>query len=716
MIDLSTLNPQQKKAVTIVAGPVLVIAGAGTGKTHVITTRIAYLINECGIAPQKILAITFTKKAAEEMENRVKRNIDTKNLKWICTYHGLCYRILKIEINRLGWDQKFNVIDVEEQLTIIKNILKNENITLPSSLKPRNILTKIKYIKKKINGINDDDLQDVDYSLGGIYDEKFTETFKKVITSYNNYLKKNNYLDFDDLINFVYFLLKDYQDIRVKWQENFDYILVDEFQDTDYKQFMIIKYLTNPNHNNIFVVGDQNQTIYTWRGAYAKIFDEFENWQKKYNKISLPINYRSTKKILKAANALISHNGEKFGTLLLPTNKNNFDVECFVGNDINDEANYVINKINQLHTNDGLPYNKIMILYRLNRSSRAIEDYLIRNHIPYTIYGGFQFYQRTEIKDLIAYLRVIYFDDELSYLRIINVPRRRIGDETIEKINKWAKNNDLTFIETLNKIDHVESINGIAKEKIKLFLQTIISLRKKIESIQPQQVIKAIINEINYFSYLKEEYRECDERYENIKELQEAINDFFKKGKGNFIDFLNEINLYMSSPKEGKTQGVKLMTIHFAKGKESECVFIFDFNNGTIPHSTNYSSSNFTDEDDEEERRIAYVGITRAINHLYLTCSSYNESPYLNEIGQKNYKIITSTNSNLPVKNNNFSTQEMYHKTFPQFEIGEIIVHDFFGQGTIIAKKNLDIVVQFKPPYGKQTLKSNHKAIKKLIN
>ncbi len=709
MLDLSSLNPQQKKAVTIVAGPVLVIAGAGTGKTHVITSRIAYLINECAIAPQRILAITFTKKAAEEMENRVKKNIDAKDLKWICTYHGLCYRILKIEINRLGWNQNFNVIDVDEQLTIIKNIVKSENVTLPSSLKPRNVLAKIKHIKKIINGIND--FQDVDYSFGGVYDEQFVKILKKIITSYNDYLKKNNYLDFDDLINFVYFLLKDHQNLRLKWQEKFDYILVDEFQDTDYKQFMIIKYLTNPNHNNIFVVGDQNQTIYTWRGAYAKIFDEFENWQKKYNKISLSINYRSTKKILTAANSLISHNGEKFGTLLRPTNKNNFDVECFIGNDINEEANYVIDKINQLHTHDGLPYNKIMVLYRLNRSSRAIEDCLIKNHLPYVIYGGFQFYQRAEIKDLIAYLRAIYTNDELSYLRIINVPKRRIGDETIEKINQWANKNHLTFIEALNKIDQVEIINESLKGKIKLFLQTITSLRKKIEAKPPQQVIKTIVDEIKYFSYLKEEYREYDERYENIEELQEAITDFFKKEKGNFIDFLNEINLYMSSPKENKTQGIKLMTIHFAKGKESDSVFIFDFNNGTIPHS-----GNFIDDDEEEERRIAYVGITRAINHLYLTCSSYNESPYLNEIGEKNYKIITSTNSNLSAKTDDFSVQKMYHKTFPQFKIGDIIFHDFFGQGTIVDKKKSDIVVQFKSPYGKQTLKSNHKAIKKLVN
>ena len=713
MFDLSTLNPQQKKAVTTIAGPVLVIAGAGTGKTHVIITRIAYLISEYGIAAQKILAITFTKKAAEEMENRVRKNIPTNDLKWICTYHGLCYRILKKEINRLSWEQKFDVIDVEDQQAIIKNILKNEDITLPSSLKPRNILTKIKFIKKKINGNNDDIDQIIDYSYGSGYDEQFVKIFKKIVTSYNNYLKKNHYLDFDDLINFTYFLLKDYQDIRTKWQEHFDYILVDEFQDTDYKQFMIIKYLTNPNHNNIFVVGDQNQTIYTWRGAYAKIFDEFGNWQKKYSKINLSINYRSTKKILTVANALISHNDEKFGTLLLPTNKNNFDVECFVGVDINDEANYVIEKIKQLHNHDELPYNKMMILYRLNRSSRAIENCLVKNHIPYVIYGGFQFYQRTEIKDLIAYLRAIYFHDELSYLRIINVPKRRIGDETIEKINKWANNNKLSFVEVLGEIDQVETINKTTKEKIKSFLQTIISLRKKIESNPPQQAIKIIVDEINYFNYLKQEYREEDERYENVKELQKAITDFFNRGEANFVDFLNEINLYISSPKENKPQSVKLMTIHFAKGKESDCVFLFDFNDGTIPH---YLSSD-TIDDDEEERRIAYVGITRAINHLYFTCTSLNKSFYLSEIGEKNYKKITSqNNSNFSRKINDFSSQKMYHKNFPHFEIGEEIFHDFFGQGTIINKEGLKIIVQFKPPFGKQTLMSNHKAIKKLLN
>lgn len=717
MFDLSTLNPQQKKAVTTIAGPVLVVAGAGTGKTHVITTRIAYLINECGISTQKILAITFTKKAAEEMENRVKKNVNANDLKWICTYHGLCYRILKNEINRFGWEQKFDVIDVEDQKTIIKNILKNETIALPSSLKPQNILAKIKFIKKKINGINDDNDQIIDCSFSSGYDEQFVKTFKKIFTSYNNYLKKNHYLDFDDLINFTYFLLKDHQDIRLKWQEHFDYILVDEFQDTDYKQFMIIKYLTNPNHNNIFVVGDQNQTIYSWRGAYAKIFDEFENWQKKYSKINLSINYRSTKKILTVANVLISHNEEKFGTLLLPTNKNNFDVECFVGIDINDEANYIIKKIKQLHNYDNLPYNKIMILYRLNRSSRAIEDSLIKNNIPYTIYGGFQFYQRTEIKDLIAYLRAIYFHDELSYLRIINVPKRRIGDESIEKINRWAKNNELTFVEALTKIDQVETINKVIKEKIKSFLQTIVSLQKKIETNPPQQAIKIIIDEINYFTYLKQEYRESDDRYENVEELQKAITEFFNEGKGNFIDFLNEINLYMSSPKENKMQSVKLMTIHFAKGKESDCVFIFDFNNGTIPHLHNYSSSSFIDDDDEEERRIAYVGITRAINHLYFTCSSFSESSYLNEIGEKNYKIVMLENdSNFSKKIGDFSSQKMYHKTFPQFEIGEEIFHDVFGQGTVINKKGLKIIVKFKPPYGKQTLMGNHKAIKKLIN
>lgn len=733
MFDLSNLNSQQLLAVKTIDGPVLVVAGAGTGKTHVITSRIAYIVIEAGVLPNKILAITFTNKAADEMKKRINHFVPDAIFNWIGTYHSICTKILRDDIDKIGRNKIFTIIDADDQLTIIKNIIKTKNISLPAPFSAKNVRSWINQIKSILADFNELS-EEITFNQIKIYDSSLIKIIKLIYDEYNHHLVINNCLDFDDLINFTYQVLKDNVQVREKWQTKFSYILVDEFQDTSYKQFMIIQYLTNPTTNNIFVVGDQNQTIYTWRGAYSGIFHDFAQWQKNYQKIELIKNYRSTPKILSVANSLIVHNGEKFGVSLSPVNQNNYDVECFIGECVNDEASFVTQKIKELKKS-GIQYDKMMILYRTNSCSKSIEDNLIANGIPYTIFGGIEFYQRVEIKDLISYLKVIYKPDDLSYLRIINVPKRSIGNETIAKINQWASENNSSFINALHQIDLIDHLQDAIKNRIKSFLQFIKQLQEKMIKVKPQVAIKTIVNETKYFDYLKDEYKEYDDRYENVLELQNSINYFFTtKNNLTFVDFINEINLNMSLTKAKKLNEpcVQLMTIHLAKGKENDVVFLYNFNDGKIPNSKSLND----EQDLQEERRIAYVGLTRAINYLYLTCTNEvfaknffghfktKPSRFLKEIGQNNYKIIGKKIVSISdwqgqvfnSQQSSFQPKEMYTKTPYKFKVGDQIIHTIFGLGIVLDVNGNYLEVSFKKPHGKQTLMANHKAIKRVIN
>lgn len=724
-MNFDDLNLNQKKAVTTINGPVLVIAGAGTGKTHVLTQRIANLVSNHYVDPSRILAITFSNKATEEMKNRLNNLFHNVTFNWVNTYHALCLKILKQEIEVLGYKKDFVIIDDEDQLKIVKQIIEDHKLSIPLFLSPKKILNVIELIK----------LTDIDTSKGygelydktGIIDANQIDLILKVYCFYCEHLKKINALDFNDLINFVCLIFSKNPEKVKKWQNKFDYVLVDEFQDTNYKQFLIIKWLTNSLLNNIFVVGDPHQTIYTWRGAYPRIFDDFVSWQKQYQLINLEKNYRSTQKIINAANSLIAHNHETFENPLVAVNPHNYDVKCFVGNPYYDESSFVVKTIIDLNKT-GTKFNNIAVLYRANFSSRTIEETLIRNQIPYIVYGDVPFYQRMEIKDLLSYFKAIYLFDDLSLLRIINVPRRAIGNETISKLHEQATKDDSTFYLALVNCHKNTHLSKSVVSKIHDFLNLLNEIKQEISKTSYDKWIDIVIQKTKYKQFLESFGEDFENRWDNITELKKSLSVYFSKNPdSSIINWINELSLLTSNDKLKaiKVPSVQLMTIHASKGKEYDTVFLVNFNENYLPTSRAIISGI---EDIKEERRIAYVGMTRAINHLYITCSNLNfgrnviiPSRFLEEIGKNNYQRVFREYKFTSSKDNDFfdsrnkiyddKTTNNFTNTY-KFNVGDAVVHTTFGKGTIIDKNGDLLDILFKKPFGRKTIIATHKALK----
>lgn len=733
-MDLSRLNDNQKLAVTTTQGPVLVIAGAGTGKTSVLTHRIAYLISELGVDANRILAFTFTNKAAEEMKDRISRMIPHSNAQWIRTYHGTCLKILKEDIDKLnmGWDTSFSIIDEDDQVSLVKQIMKDLNIQ-----------TKVqaKKFAKIIGEIKLDDISFDNYSfydltkIFEVPDESDVHAAKLIYGTYQKRLKAADQLDFSDLINFVHLLLSTKEDIRKKWQEKFDYVLVDEFQDTNLKQFEIIKFLVT-GQNNVFAVGDPNQTIYTWRGAYPEVFDDYVEHFKGTKVINLFLNYRSTANILQGANNLINNNASNFKNELRPMNPTISDINVYVGSYFDDEANFICSTINGF-IKQGKKYSDILILYRANYCSKSIEEKLMQNQIPYIIFGSVNFYARKEIKDLVSYLKMIYKPDDISAMRIINVPRRAIGIDSVNNISGWANNHGLSFVTALYQIEEVDTISDSTKKKVKAFLEDIKYLKTIIDKNGMGSAIPTIVQELKYIEYLETTETEIEERKENIDELSRAILEFLQKNpKGTIIDYINEINLYTAAEKTriDTNYAVHLMTVHMAKGKEYDTVFVYNFNEGVIP-----SPNSIIDVGGlEEERRIAYVAMTRAINNLIITCTrdtgygygryrNYSPSRFLKEI--KSYKTAYRYARSVSDKDLEWYDSKEETKPFApeidltkiytnkeKFKVGDVIVHTTFGSGIVTKVEGTMLEVIFKKPYGKKTIVSTHNAIKRVVS
>ncbi|MBQ0045435.1 MAG: UvrD-helicase domain-containing protein [Mycoplasma sp.] len=733
-MDLSRLNKNQKEAVTTTQGPVLVIAGAGTGKTSVLTHRIAYLISELGVDANRILAFTFTNKAADEMRERINRMIPQANAQWIRTYHATCLKILKEDIDKLnmGWDTSFSIIDEDDQVTLVRQIMKDLKIQ-----------TKVQAKKfAKIIGLIK--LHDISFEEESYYDlvdkfevpeEQDVRAAQVIYETYQKRLKAADQLDFSDLINYVHKLFTKREDVRKKWQERFDYVLVDEFQDTNLKQFEIIKYLVT-GQNNVFAVGDPNQTIYTWRGAYPEVFDDYVDHFKGTKIIKLFYNYRSTPEILRGANNLINNNASNFKNELQPMNLTNSEVNVYIGSYLEDEANFICSTINGF-IKQGKKYSDILILYRANYCSKLIEEKLIQNQIPYIIFGTVNFYARKEIKDLMSYLKMIYKPDDVSAMRVINVPKRGIGIDSVNNISSWASQQGMTFVNALYQIEEVTTISDSTKNKVKGFIQDIQYLKKTIEENGFASAIPTIVKELKYIEYLETTELEIDERQENIDELSRSVLEFLHRNpKGTIIDFINEVNLYTSAEKTrvDNSQAVHVMTVHMAKGKEYDSVFVYDFNEGVIPSPNSIIAQGGL----EEERRIAYVAMTRAKNNLIITCTrdesfgrgrfrNYVPSRFLKEI--KTYKMAYRTTRSISDKDLDWydSNQEkmpfapeidlskIYTNT-EKFKVGDVIVHTTFGSGIVTKVDGSMIDVIFKKPYGKKTIVATHNAIKRVVS
>ncbi len=597
---LTQLNPEQRKAVKIVRGPILILAGAGSGKTRVITYRIAYLIKKKNVNPRNILAITFTNKAAGEMQSRIRNLLGDSSEVWIRTFHSTCAKILRGGAERIGIKRNFAIYDEYDQISLIKECLKDLDIDA-KAYTPAYIAGAINNLKENLTPASavENDL------------------LKRIYEHYNNKLLEYNALDFDDLIMKVVELFKTDEDILEYYQNRFKYILVDEYQDTNRAQYILTRMLAE-KHRNLCVVGDDDQSIYSWRGAEIRNILDFEADFPDTTVIKLQQNYRSTKRILDAASAVVSNNQYRKSKTLWCDNEKGQKLVFFDADDSYTEAAYVARKIMELGLK-GESLGSIAVFYRVNYQSRQLEECFITYRIPYEVVGSLRFYERAEIKNVLAYLRLINNPlDAVSLKRIINVPSRKIGNETMEKISAYSKEHGITPYEVLHNIEEVRGINTGTRGRIKKFTQMIDHFIRDSETWDLYELALEVVKESGYLESLTQDKTEREYiRRKNVEELLISMKDYTRERPAATLnDYLEEVSLRsdIDDWNESKER-VNLMTLHNAKGLEFDTVFITGLEDGLIPH---YKSQD-DQQQYEEERRLLYVGITRARKRLHLT-------------------------------------------------------------------------------------------------
>lgn len=642
---LEELNEVQKDAVTYVGGPMLILAGAGSGKTRVLTYKIAYLIEAGIVKPWEILAITFTNKAAKEMRERVDNLLpDNSNDVWLGTFHSVCVRILKREIELLGYTRDFNIMDELDKQRTVKDILKRMNID-DKQFPANSICYEISSAKDKLQ----DSSAYYREVKGDFRKEKIAEVYKE----YERETRKNNSLDFDDIIMLTVELFKKNIDRLEYYQNKFRYILVDEYQDTNRAQFVLISMLAS-SHGNICVVGDESQSIYGFRGADISNILNFEKQFTGAKVVKLEQNYRSTKNILNAANHVINKNSSKLDKKLWTENDEGEKLKYYTAKNEYDEGQYIVDSIDKLVRENHLKYSDFAVLFRTNAQARAIEEVFMRESTPYRLIGGLKFYSRKEIKDIIAYLKLIHNpNDNVSLKRIINEPKRGIGDTTVEKLAEMSDSKNMSIY---NLIDDSANLDGMrASGNIMLFRDMIRELIKDKFTLSITELIKKILLVTGYEEMLvKENTKEAEGRLENIYEFLGVAAEFEKEEADNSLsEFLDSIALVSDTDKlESAEEAVTLMTMHSAKGLEYNVVFIVGMEDGLFPSK----KSMFENDDVEEERRLCYVGITRARKKLFLTnakqrtlygSTSYTiPSRFLSEIPEDLYDEVSKDNIN----------------------------------------------------------------------
>ena len=690
---LETLNKEQKEAVLYNEGPLLVLAGAGSGKTRVLTTKIAYLINKLEVDPYSILAITFTNKAAKEMKERVINLVgaDFYGMQ-ISTFHSFGLSIIRKYYERLGFDSNFTIIDSDDSLTIIKKILKEMNLDTK--------MYNPKAIKNRISGAKNEILSPDDYDkyANTDFEEKVVEVYRR----YQEILLRNNSVDFDDLLILPIKLLKDNPDILAYYQERFKYILVDEYQDTNEAQYILVK-MISAKYKNICVVGDESQSIYSFRGANYKNILNFEKDYKDTKVILLEENYRSTKNILNVANDIIKNNVNRKDKNLWTENDEGSKVKYYQALNEKDEAYHVVNEIKNLLIN-GVKKSDIAVLYRTNAQSRNIEEALLKESIPYKVIGSFYFYKRKEIKDLIAYLKLIYNNnDDTSLTRIINVPKRGIGTKTIENLSMLARTNNTSMYEAIKKGKELE------------FKKLIEEIKEKEKDLSLTELIDLILDKTGILEELKSEKTlEADIRIENLNEFKSITKTFEERyGIISLEAFLEEISLVADMEEHNNnTDLVTLMTIHSAKGLEFDNVFIIGMEEGLFPNVNSMVSH----EEIEEERRLCYVAVTRAKKYLELVNakrrmiygqeSSNLPSRFINEIDDKHIDKEKEVSEKI--------IKEDFIDEKVEYTLGEKVEHDVYGIGVIVGIKDKTIDVAFAHQYGIKTFIKGHKVIRKV--
>lgn len=690
-----TLNDKQLEAVNHTEGPCLVLAGAGSGKTRVLTERIIKLIDD-GVRPYNILAITFTNKAAKEMRVRVQNKIgDVANSIFIGTFHSFGLRILRENYDAIGYSSNITILDTDDTKSLIKRILK-ENSFDPADYD-------IKHIISKISSAKNDGISPLEFSK--LFLNEHDKVIGLVYEKYLKLLKENNSVDFDDLLLKPVEIFKKRKDILEKYQERFRYILVDEYQDTNSIQYELCKMLAK-KYNNIFVVGDANQSIYSWRNADYRNILNFEKDYKNAHVVLLEENYRSTNTILKAANSVIKNNNEGTKLNLWTSIGDGEKVEYIRVEDEIKESSFVINKIKEL-VSEGYSYSDFAVLYRTNAQSRTVEEAFVRNNIPYNIIGSYYFYNRKEIKDLIAYLNLIYnTNDSVSLERVINTPKRGIGTKTIDNIREKANMNDISLFDAIDSGKELE------------FKKLILELIEDSKTMNLSDLIEDVLVKTG----LRREYEldksiESDTKVENLNEFKSLAVNFEDNGIYDLSTFLENIMLVSDKGQYAEDDNnVNIMTLHSAKGLEFNIVFILGMEEGIFPHSRSFESA----KELEEERRLCYVGITRTKKKLYLlsarTRTLYGrtsgtiESRFIKEIDPT---LINIKNESVK-KDENKKVSNMYsNKTVDGLKAGDTVIHTIFGEGVIIKISGDIATIAFKYGVGIKSIAANHKYLSK---
>lgn len=692
MNPLDNVTDVQKEAITHIDGPLLIIAAAGSGKTRVITRRIAHLI-ETGINPYNILAITFTNKAANEMKERVSKFYPHKGM-WVSTFHSMCARILRLEIEKLGYSNTFTIYDKQDQVSSIKEVIKALSFD-STSFSPTKISNAIS--KAKNNLVSPGEFKD---TASGYYDGVVSQVYLK----YEELLKNNNALDFDDLLLKVVELFKNYSDVLENYQNKFKYILIDEYQDTNRTQYTIASLLSQ-NHMNICVTGDPDQSIYSWRGADIQNILDFENDFPNTKTVKLEQNYRSTKTILHAASNIIINNTIRKSKGLWTENPQGDNINLVYSIDENQEADVISEHIQKLTQNKKRNYSDIAIFYRTNAQSRVIEEALRNNSIPYIIVGSVEFYRRKEIKDILAYIKLcINPDDDIATARIINVPPRGIGKISLGKITNWAHDNNLSTLNSIFKLTHNQKNNNddnnigsnFLKGKSKFSIEQFVEIMKKLRSMKNcpvKDIVKNTIKLTNYKEFLEvSEGDKSTDKIENVEELINAANEYdVSYPEGSLAGFLENVALVSDIDSwDDHVNAVTLMTLHSAKGLEFPVVFLTGLEEGLLPHAQCKDSLHGI----EEERRLCYVGITRAQNELILTYARsrfrHGEripapvSQFVDEIPKDIIEFTDKTGYTL-IDNDDYELEDEFDEFDDAIGImpGDAIRHKTFGIGRV---------------------------------
>ena len=707
---LDRMNDEQKQAVKTTQGPLLIMAGAGSGKTRVLTHRIAYLLDEKDVSPYNVLAITFTNKAAKEMKERISHLVgpEAESI-WISTFHSMCVRILRRDIDRIGIERNFTIIDPTDQKSVIKEVLKKENID-SKKYEPRMFIGAISNLKNELKTAEDAEKEANDF---------YASMVARVYKGYQEKLLRNHALDFDDLIMYTIQLFNRVPEVLEYYQNKFQYIHVDEYQDTNKAQYTLVQLLAN-KFQNICVVGDSDQSIYGWRGADIKNILSFEEDYPNAQTIYLERNYRSTKTILTAANEVIRNNSERKPKALWTDNTSGGKIQYYEATTERDEAEYVIRQILK-KKQEGYNNQDIAILYRTNAQSRVLEETFLKSNIPYTMVGGTKFYDRKEIKDILSYLRLVSnSNDDISFERIINIPKRGIGPSSVQKIAQYASINNLSYFDALGEVDFIGLSKKVTQEGAD-FYEMMNNFMQQQEFLSITELVEQILDKSGYRKMLENEQTlESQSRLENIDEFLSVPRDYEKNTpveEQSLMNFLTDLSLAADVDDADLEAGVTLMTMHSAKGLEFKIVFIVGMEESIFPHFRSLQSGE--EHEMEEERRIAYVAITRAEEQLHVSHATTRslfgrsqanmKSRFLKEIpedlldGVKPKTSFKSKQTATPKRgfarrvNNNQNSNTTWN-------VGDKVTHKSWGEGMVSAvnDKNgsveLDIIFQKEGP------------------